>query len=60
MMFPNLIGVVVLSPLVVKITKNYVARKIKNQDVDPALSYDEAIEKEIATENKETGKKAFR
>ncbi|MBE6986441.1 MAG: sodium:alanine symporter family protein [Ruminococcaceae bacterium] len=48
MMFPNLIGVVVLSPLVIKITKNYIARKIKNKDVEPILSYDEAIQKEAA------------
>ena len=47
MMFPNLIAVVALSPLVVKITKNYVARKIKNEDVSPVLSYDEAIQKEM-------------
>ena len=46
MMFPNLIGVVVLCPLVVKITKNYIARKIKKEDVAPILSYDEALEKE--------------
>ena len=50
MMFPNLIGVVVLSPLVVKITKNYIDRKIKNKDVAPVLSYDEALQKEAAEE----------
>ena len=50
MMFPNLIGVVVLSPLVVKITKNYIARNIKKQDVAPVLSYDEALVKEAAEE----------
>ena len=50
MMFPNLIGVVVLSPLVIKITKNYIARKIKNEDVAAILSYDEAIQKEAAEE----------
>ena len=48
MMFPNLIGVVVLCPLVVKITKNYIARKIKNEDIEPVLSYDEALQKEAA------------
>ena len=48
MMFPNLIAVVVLSPLVMKITKNYVARKIKNEDVAPILSYDEAIQEEMS------------
>ena len=50
MMFPNLIGVVALAPLVVKITKNYVARKIKNQDVAPVLSYDEALNAESTEE----------
>ncbi|MBE6750293.1 MAG: alanine:cation symporter family protein [Ruminococcaceae bacterium] len=39
MMVPNLIGVLVLTPLVVKITKNYVSRKIKNKDIEPVLSY---------------------
>ena len=47
MMFPNLIGVVVLSPLVVKITKNYVDRKINKKDVTPIYSYDEKIQEEI-------------
>ena len=51
MMFPNLIAVVVLSPLVMKITKNYVARKIKNEDVAPILSYDEAIQEEMSKED---------
>ncbi len=39
MMMPNLIGVLVLIPLVIKITKNYVDRKIKGKDVAPVLSY---------------------
>ena len=46
MMIPNLIGVVVLFPLVMKITKNYVQRKIKKEDVKPILSYDEELQKE--------------
>ncbi len=46
MMIPNLIGVLFLLPLVVKITKNYVDRKILNKDVAPILSYDEALQKE--------------
>ena len=41
MMLPNLIGVVVLIPLVVKITKNYVDRKIKGKDVEPLLSHEQ-------------------
>ncbi len=39
MMFPNLIAVIALSPLVVKITKNYIDRKIHGKDVSPLLSY---------------------
>ncbi len=39
MMVPNLIGVVVLSPLVVKITKNYVNRKLKGKEEAPLYSY---------------------
>ena len=46
MMFPNLLAVLVLSPLVAKITKNYVDRKIRKKDVKPMLSYDEAIQAE--------------
>lgn len=47
MMVPNLIAVIVLSPLVVKITKNYVDRRIKNKkDVRPMLSFDSQIETE--------------
>ena len=48
MMIPNLIGVVVLSPLVYKITKNYVDRKIKNTAVEPMLSVFEDIQAEAA------------
>ena len=47
MMIPNLIGVVALLPLVLKITSNYVDRKIKKKDVAPLLSYDEEIQKEM-------------
>ena len=39
MAMPNLVGVLCLSPLVMKITKNYVDRNIKNKtDVKPMLS----------------------
>ena len=47
MMIPNLIGVISLLPLVLKITKNYVDRKIKNKDVTPILSYDPEIQAEM-------------
>lgn len=47
MMIPNLIGVLSLSALVFKITKNYVDRVIKKKDgIRPMLSYDEAIQQE--------------
>lgn len=38
MMIPNLIGVLALSPLVYKITKNYVDRTFKGKKVKPMLS----------------------
>ncbi len=50
MMIPNLIGVLFMIPLVVKITKNYVDRKVKNKDVAPVISYDEKIEEEAIAE----------
>ena len=46
MMIPNLIGVVALLPLVLKITRNYVDRKIKGKDVAPILSYDPELQAE--------------
>ncbi len=48
MMIPNLIGVLFMIPLVVKITKNYVDRKVKNKDVEPVISYDPEIQAEHA------------
>lgn len=38
MMIPNLIGVVAMSGIVVKITKNYIDRKINGKKVEPMLS----------------------
>ena len=53
MMVPNLIGVLVLTPLVMKITKNYVNRKIKNKDEKAILSYmDSEEESEVQEEVK--------
>ena len=51
MMIPNLIGVVALSSLVIKITKNYVDRKIKKKDVEPMLSVFPEVQKEQAEED---------
>lgn len=47
MMVPNLIGVITLSGLVTKITKNYIDRNIKNKkNIKPMLSFDPIIQKE--------------
>ena len=46
MMIPNLIGVLVLCPIVCKITRNYVDRKIKGKEVEPVLSVFEDINAE--------------
>ena len=48
MMIPNLIGVVVLSGQVMKITKNYIDRKIRHKDVEPILSAIPEIQEETA------------
>lgn len=53
MMIPNLIGVLSLTPLIVKITNNYVDRKIKGKDIEPILSFDPAIQAEAAKAVKE-------
>ncbi len=38
MAIPNLVGVISLSPVVAKITKNYIDRKIKGRTAEPMLS----------------------
>jgi AGCS family alanine or glycine:cation symporter len=48
MMVPNLIGVVALTPVVVKITRNYVDRKLNGKDEEPVLSYFPEIQAEAA------------
>ncbi len=46
MMIPNLIAVVILSPLVFKITRNYVLRRLKGKEVKPMYSFDPAVQAE--------------
>ncbi len=53
MAIPNLIGVLSLSPIVMKITGNYVARILKKEDVKPMLSAFPDIEDTHAEELKE-------
>ncbi len=48
MMLPNLVGVLVLSPIVIKITRNYVDRKLRHRDVEPLLSNFPDIQEEAA------------
>ena len=46
MMIPNLIGVIVLSGTVAKITRNYVDRHIRGINAEPMYSYFQDIQKE--------------
>ena len=52
MMIPNLIGVLVLSPLVYKCTKNYCDRHLYHKDIDPMLSVYPDIQSQHADEVK--------
>lgn len=52
MMVPNLIGVISLLPVIMKLTKNYVDRRIRRLDVEPMLSYDPVIQAEHAKDIK--------
>lgn len=46
MMIPNLIGLVVMIPLLIRLTRNYIDRRIKGKETEPLLSYDPDIQKE--------------
>ena len=43
MMIPNLIGVLVMSPVVVKITRNYLRRQ-KGESIEPMYNFDPAVQ----------------
>ena len=55
MMLPNLIGVIAMSGLVMKITKNYIDRKVKGIKTEPILSYDPETQAEQAAKMREDG-----
>jgi AGCS family alanine or glycine:cation symporter len=55
MMIPNLIGVISLAPLVRKITKSYVNRRIKGIKEEPILSFFPEINEQNAKKIAETG-----
>ncbi len=46
MMIPNLLGLVVQLPLIIKLTRNYVDRRMKGKEIEPMLSYDPDIQKD--------------
>ncbi|MBO4396255.1 MAG: alanine:cation symporter family protein [Eubacterium sp.] len=46
MMIPNLIGILAQLPLIIRLTRNYIARRIKGKAVTPMLSYNDDIQKE--------------
>ncbi|MBQ1206111.1 MAG: sodium:alanine symporter family protein [Clostridia bacterium] len=51
MMIPNLIGVLALSPLVVKITNNYLKRVKKSEKIEPMYNFDPEVQaSEVARE----------
>lgn len=54
MAIPNLIGVLTLSPVVMRITKNYVDRRIKGKKVEPMLSAFPDIQKAQAKDLNES------
>ena len=56
MMLPNLIGVLALSPEVVKMTRNYVRRILHKEDIEPMLSHFPDIQAEHAKLIKEEDK----
>ena len=48
MLIPNLIGVIALMPLVRRITRNYLARRLHGEKIEPILSFDPDIQREMA------------
>jgi AGCS family alanine or glycine:cation symporter len=46
MMIPNLVAIIAQIPLIIKLTGNYIDRKIKGKDIEPMLSYDPDIQNE--------------
>ena len=55
MMIPNLIGVLAMSPVVMKLTRNYVDRRLHGKKIEPMLSFDPKTQAEHAKVIEETG-----
>ena len=58
MMIPNLIGVIVLSGTVRKITQNYIDRRLKGKDIVPMISAIPEIQAEQAAKLKKEAKRS--
>lgn len=48
MMIPNLIGIIFQIPLIIRLTRNYINRRIKGKEEEPMLSYDPDIQRDAA------------
>ena len=46
MMIPNLIGILTQIPLIIKLTRNYIDRRLKEKDIIPMLSFDRDIQRD--------------
>ena len=46
MMIPNLIGLISQTPVIIRLTRNYIDRRIKGKDEKPMLSFNPDIQKE--------------
>ncbi len=46
MMIPNLIGILTQIPLIIKLTRNYIDRRLKGKEIIPMLSFDRDIQRE--------------
>ncbi|MCR4923033.1 MAG: sodium:alanine symporter family protein [Lachnospiraceae bacterium] len=53
MIIPNLIGLILQLPMLVKLTGNYIDRKIKKKDIEPMLSFDQDIQRDSKREVEE-------
>ena len=48
MMIPNLIGIIAQIPLIIRLTRNYIDRRLKGKEIAPLLSYDPDIQRDAA------------
>ena len=46
MMIPKLIGIISQTPFIIRLTRNYIDRRIRGKDIAPMLSFDKDIQKE--------------